>query len=51
MFAHRLRTMLPDMTLADAPETTRIQRVAGLTGGRTMAGSSSMTSRNSGGMS
>jgi hypothetical protein len=32
MLAHRLTTILPDMTLADAPETTRIHRVAGLMG-------------------
>jgi magnesium chelatase family protein len=35
MLAHRLRTILRDMTLADAIETTRTHRVAGLTGGRT----------------
>jgi CBS domain-containing protein len=31
MRARRLATMLPDMTLAEAIETTRIHRVAGLT--------------------
>jgi magnesium chelatase family protein len=35
MLAHRLTTILPDMTLAEAIETTRIHRVAGLTGDRT----------------
>jgi hypothetical protein len=34
MLAHRLTTILPAMTLAAASETTRIHRVAGLTGGR-----------------
>src|SRR5687767_12487374 len=32
MLARRLATILPDMTLAEALETTRIHRVAGLTG-------------------
>jgi magnesium chelatase family protein len=32
MLARRLATMLPDMTLAEAIETTRLHRVAGLTG-------------------
>jgi magnesium chelatase family protein len=35
MLAHRLTTILPAMTLAEAVETTRIHRVAGLTGDRT----------------
>jgi predicted ATPase with chaperone activity len=35
MLARRLTTILPDMTLAEAIETTRIHRVAGLTGNRT----------------
>jgi magnesium chelatase family protein len=35
MLARRLTTILPEMTLAEAIETTRIHRVAGLTGGRT----------------
>jgi magnesium chelatase family protein len=35
MRARRLATMLPDMTLAEAIETTRIHRVAGLTGRHT----------------
>src|SRR6266508_5343614 len=35
MLARRLTTMLPAMTLAEAIETTRIHRVAGLTGDRT----------------
>jgi magnesium chelatase family protein len=35
MLARRLTTILPDMTLAEAIETTRIHRVAGLTGDRT----------------
>jgi magnesium chelatase family protein len=35
MLARRLATILPAMTLAAALETTRIHRVAGLTGGRT----------------
>jgi magnesium chelatase family protein len=34
MLARRLATILPAMSLADALETTRIQSVAGLTGGR-----------------
>jgi magnesium chelatase family protein len=34
MLARRLSTILPDMTLAEALETTRIPRVAGLTGAR-----------------
>jgi magnesium chelatase family protein len=32
MLARRLATILPAMTLAEASETTRIHRVAGLTG-------------------
>jgi magnesium chelatase family protein len=35
MLARRLTTILPAMTLAEAMETTRIHRVAGLTGDRT----------------
>jgi magnesium chelatase family protein len=35
MLARCLTTILPDMTLAKAIETTRIHRVAGLTGDRT----------------
>jgi hypothetical protein len=35
MLARRLTTILPAMSLADALETTRIQRVAGLTVART----------------
>ena len=35
MLARWLTTILPAMTLAEAIETTRIQRVAGLTGDRT----------------
>jgi magnesium chelatase family protein len=35
MLARRLTTLLPAMTLAEAIETTRIHRVAGLTGDRT----------------
>src|SRR5918912_657676 len=35
MLARRLATILPAMSLAEALETTRIHRVAGLTGGRT----------------
>ena len=35
MLARRLTTILPAMTLAEAIETTRIRRVAGLTGART----------------
>jgi predicted ATPase with chaperone activity len=35
MLARRLTTILPAMTLAEALETTRLHRVAGLTGGRT----------------
>jgi magnesium chelatase family protein len=31
MLARRLTTILPDMTLAEALDTTRIPRVAGLT--------------------
>jgi hypothetical protein len=34
MLARRPTTILPAMTLAEAIETTRIHRVAGLTGGR-----------------
>jgi magnesium chelatase family protein len=33
--ARRLTTILPEMSVADAIETTRIHRVAGLTDGRT----------------
>ena len=35
MVAHRLTTILPDLTLPEAIDTTRIHRVAGLTGDRT----------------
>ena len=35
MLASRLTTILPAMTLAEAIETTRSHRVAGLTGDRT----------------
>jgi magnesium chelatase family protein len=35
MLARRLTTILPAMTLPEAIETTRIHRVAGLTGVRT----------------
>jgi magnesium chelatase family protein len=35
MLARRLTTILPAMTLTEAMETTRIHRVAGLTGDRT----------------
>src|SRR5262245_2343379 len=35
MLARRLTTILPAMTLAEALETTRLHRVAGLTGDRT----------------
>jgi magnesium chelatase family protein len=35
MLAHRLTTILPAMRLAEALETTRIHRIAGLTGTRT----------------
>jgi magnesium chelatase family protein len=35
MLARRLTTILPAMTLAEAIETARIHRVAGLTGDRT----------------
>jgi magnesium chelatase family protein len=35
MLARRLTTMLPAMTPAEALETTRLHRVAGLTGDRT----------------
>jgi magnesium chelatase family protein len=35
MLARRLTTILPARTLAEAIETTRIHRVAGLTGDRT----------------
>ena len=38
MLARRLTTILPAMTLAEAIETTRIHRVAGLTGDRTALG-------------
>jgi magnesium chelatase family protein len=34
MLARRLTTILPAMTLAEALETTRLHRVAGLTGAR-----------------
>jgi Magnesium chelatase, subunit ChlI len=34
MLARRLATILPAMSLAAARETTRIPRIAGLTGGR-----------------
>jgi magnesium chelatase family protein len=37
MLARRLTIILPAMTLAEALETTRIHRVAGLTGGRPVA--------------
>jgi magnesium chelatase family protein len=36
MLARRLTTNLPAMTLAEAIETTRIRRVAGLTSARTV---------------
>ena len=35
MLARRLTTIIPAMSLAEAIETTRIHRVAGLTGDRT----------------
>jgi magnesium chelatase family protein len=35
MLARRLTTILPDLTLPEAIDTTRIHRVAGLTGDRT----------------
>jgi Magnesium chelatase, subunit ChlI len=35
MLARRLTTFLPDITLAEAIETTKIHSVAGPTGGRT----------------
>jgi magnesium chelatase family protein len=35
MLARRLTTILPEMTLAEALDTTRIHRVAGRTGART----------------
>jgi magnesium chelatase family protein len=35
MVAHRLTTILPDLTLPEAIDTPRIHRVAGLTGDRT----------------
>ncbi len=35
MLARRLTTILPAMTLAEAIDTTRVHRVAGLTDGRT----------------
>jgi magnesium chelatase family protein len=35
MLAQRLTTILPPLPLAEALETTRIHRVAGLTGART----------------
>jgi magnesium chelatase family protein len=35
MLARRLTTILPAMTLAEALATTRLHRVAGLTGDRT----------------
>jgi magnesium chelatase family protein len=34
MLVRRLTTILPNMTLAEAIETTRIHRVAGVTGDR-----------------
>jgi predicted ATPase with chaperone activity len=37
MLGRRLATILPAMTLAEAMETTRIHRVAGLIGGRLKA--------------
>jgi hypothetical protein len=37
MLARRLTTILPAMSMAEALETTRIHRVAGLTGDRTAA--------------
>jgi magnesium chelatase family protein len=36
MLARRLTTILPAMTLAEAPETTRIHCVAGLIGDHTI---------------
>ncbi len=36
MLARRLTTILPEMTLPEAIETTRMHRVAGLTGDRTV---------------
>jgi magnesium chelatase family protein len=36
MLARRLTTILPAMTLAEAIDTTRMHRVAGRTGDRTM---------------
>jgi magnesium chelatase family protein len=41
LLARRLTTLLPDMTLPDALETTRIHRVAGRTG----AGATLVTTR------
>jgi magnesium chelatase family protein len=38
MLAQRLTTILPAMTLAEAIETTRIHRIAGLTGDRAALG-------------
>jgi magnesium chelatase family protein len=35
MLARRLTTILPDMTLPEAIDTTRMHRVAGRTGDRT----------------
>jgi magnesium chelatase family protein len=35
MLARRLTTILPEMSLAEAIDTTRIHSVAGLTDGRT----------------
>jgi magnesium chelatase family protein len=35
MLARWLTTLLPEMTLAEAIDTTRMHRVAGLTGART----------------
>jgi predicted ATPase with chaperone activity len=35
MLARRLTTIFPAMTLAEAVDTTRLPRVAGLTGART----------------
>jgi magnesium chelatase family protein len=36
MLARRLTTILPAMTLAEALEITRLHRIAGLTGDRTV---------------
>jgi magnesium chelatase family protein len=40
MLARRLTTILPAMRVADALDTTRMHRVAGLTDGRTALGTS-----------